>query len=454
MNEHDFDLIVLGGGSGGIAAARRAAQHGARVALIEAGRLGGTCVNVGCVPKKVMWHAADLAHKFADAPGYGFELGPPPLDWNRLVRHREDYIRRLNGIYARNLEKDGVTVFRGRGELVDERSLTVDGQRLYAAHVLIAAGGHPAWPELPGAALGTDSDGFFALDSCPRRVALVGSGYIAVELAGMLRALGRSMGAETTLLLRKDRVLKYLDPMLGETLIERMREAGIEVVTETRVEKLTEDGAGLRVHYATGCEPESFDTLIWAIGRSPNTHGIGLEHAGIEVDSDGHVVVDDYQNTNMPGVYAVGDVTGRAELTPVAIAAGRRLADRVFGGQADRHLDYENIPTVVFSHPPVGSVGLTEGEARERFGDAAVTVYEHGFTSLYYGVLEHKVGSRMKLVCAGGEERVVGVHVIGDGADEMLQGFAVAVRMGATKRDFDDTVAIHPTNAEEFVTIP
>lgn len=453
MDEFDFDLLVLGGGSGGIAAARRAAQHGARVALVEAGRLGGTCVNLGCVPKKVMWHAADLAHRFADADGYGFEAGPPSLNWKRLVVHRENYIRRLNGIYASNLDKDGVTLFRGRGECLDEHTLAVDGQRLRAPHLLIATGGHPTWPALPGAALGTDSDGFFALESCPRRVALVGSGYIAVELAGMLHALGRSMGAETTLLLRKDHVLKHFDAMLGETLIERMREAGIEVVADAPVTELEEDGPGVRVHYTGDRPPASFDELIWAIGRTPNTHGIGLEHTGVNVGADGRVAVDDYQNTNVPGVYAVGDVTGRAELTPVAIAAGRRLADRVFGGQADRRLDYENIPTVVFSHPPVGSVGLAERDARERFGGAAVTVYEHRFTPLYYGVLEHKVGSRMKLVCAGDDERVVGLHVIGDGADEMLQGFAVAVRLGAAKRDFDDTVAIHPTNAEEFVTM-
>lgn len=453
MKEHEFDLLVLGGGSGGIAAARRAARHGARVALVEAGRLGGTCVNVGCVPKKIMWHAADLAHRFADAPGYGFDLGEfkggPPLNWNRLAIHRENYVRRLNGIYGHNLDKDGVTVFRGRGELVDERHVEVDGQRLHAEHLLIATGGHPKWPELPGAALGTDSDGFFALESCPRRVALVGSGYIAVELAGVLHALG----AETTLLLRKDHVLKYLDPALGETLIERMREAGIEVVMNAPVARLEEDGAGVRVQYQTDREAESFDELIWAIGRGPNSHDIGLEHAGVDVDADGHIAVDDYQNTNIPGIYAVGDVTGRAELTPVAIAAGRRLADRLFGGESDRHLDYENIPTVVFAHPPVGAVGLSEQAARERFGDAAIKVYESRFKALYYGVLEHKVGSYMKLVCAGDEERVVGVHIIGLGADEMLQGFAVAVRMGATKRDFDDTVAIHPTSAEELVTM-
>ncbi|MES1945018.1 glutathione-disulfide reductase [Salinisphaera sp. PC39] len=449
MSKHEFDFIVLGGGSGGIATARRAAKHGARVALIEAGRLGGTCVNVGCVPKKVMWHAADLAHKFADAPGYGFESSSPTLNWNRLVVHREDYIRRLNGIYGRNLDKDGVTVFRGRGRFVDTHTLEVDGERLSAPHILIATGGFPTWPEITGASLGTDSDGFFALDARPERVAVVGSGYIAVELAGVLQALG----AQTTLLLRKDHVLKYFDAMLGETLIGHMRDAGIEVVMETPVAELSEDGAGVRVHYATDRAPETFDTLIWAIGRTPNTHGIGLDRVGVEPDAGGYVPVDDYQNTSVEGVYAVGDVTGRAELTPVAIAAGRRLADRLFGGQADRHLDYANIPTVVFSHPPIGSVGLSEAEARERFGDGAVTVYETRFNSLYYGVLEHKVASRMKLVCTGDEERIVGAHVIGDGADEMLQGFAVAVRMGATKRDFDDTVAIHPTSAEEFVTM-
>ncbi|MDT0619256.1 glutathione-disulfide reductase [Salinisphaera sp. P385] len=445
MTQH-FDLAVLGGGSGGIATARRAAQHGARVALIEAGELGGTCVNVGCVPKKVMWHAADMAHAFEDAAGYGFDLTPPTLDWGRLVERREAYIRRLNGIYASNLDKDGVTVFAARGELLAPGRLRAGDDEITADHVVIATGGLPRWPQLPGCALGTDSDGFFALTDRPDRVAVVGAGYIAVELAGMLAALG----SRVSLLIRRESVLRGFEPMLGETLLERMQADGVEVVTNTDVESLEEDGDAVRACFKQGGQG-TYDTLIWAIGRVPNTHGIGLDRVGIESHSDGTVPVDAYQNTRVDGIYALGDVTGQAELTPVAIAAGRRLSDRLFGGQPDRHLDYDNIPTVTFSHPPIGTVGLTEAQAREHFD--TVRAYDSQFVNLCYGVVDRKPVTRMRLVCAGTEEQVVGVHVIGEGADEMLQGFAVAVRMGATKADFDNTVAIHPTAAEEMVTM-
>lgn len=445
----EFEFIVIGGGSGGVATARRAAQHGAKVLLIEEGRLGGTCVNVGCVPKKVMWHAAQLMDGFADAADYGFSFDALRHDWGKLVGRREAYIQRLNGIYGRNLEKAGVQVINGQAAMQDGKQVVVNGETYQAPHILIATGGHPSWPEIPGAALGTDSDGFFALESRPATAAIVGSGYIAVELAGVLSALG----TQVTLLLRKSHVLKNFDAMLGETLLAHLQKSNINVVTEIQVRGLTQDESGVRVEYDTDRAPESFDTLIWAIGRSPNIHGLNLEEAGVEVDSKGYVPTDKYQNTNIKGIYAVGDVSGRLELTPVAIAAGRRLADRVFGGKIDRHLDYENVPTVVFSHPPIGTVGLTEGQARERFGDDAVKIYSSHFTSLYYGVVEHKSPSDMKLVCVGKQEEIVGVHLIGEGADEMLQGFAVAVRMGATKRDLDDTVAIHPTSAEELVTM-
>lgn len=445
----EFDFIVIGGGSGGVATARRAAQYGAKVLLVEEGRLGGTCVNVGCVPKKVMWHAAQLMHGFADAGDYGFTVDKPTHDWGKLAHRRENFIRRLNGIYGRNLEKAGVQVVSGQAAMLDNKQVQVNGEIYQAPHILIATGGHPTWPEVPGAALGTDSDGFFALESCPQTAAIVGSGYIAVELAGVLNALG----TQVTLLLRKTHVLKDFDAMLGETLLEHLQKSNVNVVTGTQVSGLTQDNTGVRVEYATDKPAESFDTLIWAIGRSPNIHGLNLENAGVDVDAKGYVETDKYQNTNVEGVYAVGDVTGRLELTPVAIAAGRRLADRIFGKKIDRHLDYTNVPTVVFSHPPIGTVGLTEAQARERFGDAAVKVYSSHFNALYYGVLEHKSASDMKLVCVGDDEKVVGVHLIGEGADEMLQGFAVAVRMGATKRDFDDTVAIHPTSAEELVTM-
>lgn len=447
MSEH-FDLVVIGGGSGGMATARRAASYGKKVALIERGRLGGTCVNVGCVPKKVMWHAAEFANHAAHAADYGFATGVLEHDWTKLVDNRETYIQRLNGIYARNLDKDSVEFIAGDAKFVGERRVAVGERELEADHVVIATGGKPHWPDIPGAALGTDSDGFFGWRERPDSVAIVGSGYIACELAGVLNGLG----AQVTLLLRKTHVLKDFDAMLGKTLIERMQEAGIDVQTSRVTAELSEAGEQIRVDFEDG-ESVTVDKLIWAIGRLPNTDSLELETLGLETAADGTIPVDEWQDTAIEGVHALGDVTGAVELTPVAIAAGRRLSDRLFGGKPDSKLDYHNIPTVVFTHPPIGSVGLSEAEARAEYGDEAVKIYTSHYVALYHGVLEHKTPSDMKLVCVGADEKVLGAHVIGDGADEMLQGFGVAVKMGATKADFDNTVAIHPTSAEEFVTM-
>ena len=443
-----FDFLVIGGGSGGIAAARRAAQHGAKVGLIEHQYLGGTCVNVGCVPKKLMWHAAGFAEAMHKAPGYGFKIDGWSLDWPTLVQRREAYLRRLNGIYEKNLAGDEITLLRGHGRFVGENTVEVEGAHYTADHILIATGGKPVWPEVPGAALGMDSDGFFALNEQPQSVAIVGSGYIAVELAGMLQ----SLGTQVHLLLRKDHVLRDFEPMLGEHLIECMQADGIKVHFETEVERLDETDNGLEVSFKQGKGSIQVERLIWAIGREPNTHELHLEETGIEADSKGAIHSDRYENTSVQGIYALGDVTRKIELTPVAIAAGRALSDRLFGGKLDRHLDYANVPTVVFSHPPCGSVGLSEPQARDQFGDA-VKIYTASFNALQYGLLDEKRQTKMKLICVGEEERIVGLHVIGEGADEMTQGFAVAVKMGATKADFDRTVAIHPTSSEELVTM-
>lgn len=448
MADH-FDLLVLGGGSGGMATARRAAAHGKRVVLIERGRLGGTCVNIGCVPKKVMWHAADFAEAAAHAHDYGFAGLEVKHDWSRLVENRETYIQRLNGIYARNLEKDEVSFVAGDAQFVDAHTVEVEGRQFSADHVVIATGGKAKWPEIPGAALGTDSDGFFEWTDRPDKVAIVGSGYIAVELAGVLQGLG----CQVTLLLRKEHALGDFDAMLGDKLIEHMKKAGIDVQMKRISTELKERDDGIEVVFDDGDSVGGFDRLIWAIGRVPNTDALGLEKIGLELNADGTVPSDDWQDTPLSGVHAVGDVTGRVELTPVAIAAGRRLSDRLFGGMPDRRLDYSNIPSVVFSHPPIGTVGMTEAAARAEYGDDAIRVYTSHYVALYHGVLQDKSPSDMKLVCVGEDERIVGAHVIGDGADEMIQGFAVAVKMGATKADFDDTVAIHPTSAEEFVTM-
>ncbi|HXH03899.1 MAG TPA: glutathione-disulfide reductase [Candidatus Competibacteraceae bacterium] len=442
-----FDLIVIGAGSGGLSVAERAARHGARVAIVEAGRLGGTCVNVGCVPKKVMWNAASLAHALDDATGYGFRLSRQGHDWAALKAARDRYVHGINDWYVGYLAEAGVELIRGHARFQDARTVAVDGTHYAASHIVIATGGRPAVPAVAGAELGITSDGFFELERCPRRVAVVGAGYIAVELAGMLHALG----AEVSQLIRGEQVLRSFDALLRECVTAQLQADGIKLITGTRMQALEPlaDGA-LRVRHAYG-ELET-DCLLWAIGRRPNTDTLDLTAAGVATNADGTIPTDPWQATNVPGIYAIGDVTGRYPLTPVAIAAGRRLADRLFGGQPQRKLDYEHIATVVFSHPPIGTVGLTEEEARTRHGDA-VKVYSTRFTSMYHVFTPHRVETAMKLVCAGPEQRIVGCHVFGPGADEMLQGFAVAIRMGATKRDFDDTIAIHPTSAEELVTL-
>jgi len=445
-----YDFVVLGGGSGGLAAAQRAAEYGARVVVIEPARLGGTCVNVGCVPKKVMWNAAQLAHALEDAAGYGFSVSFHGHDWGALKNGRDAYVKRLNGIYQRNLQRKSIDWIRGSGRFTGPNRITTDrGDEFRGDHVLIATGGYPIVPDLPGAEQGITSDGFFELEALPRRTVVIGSGYIAVELAGVLRALG----SEVVQLVRYGGVLRSFDEVLGQQLVQHMRAAGIDVVTGAVPESVRSGNAGLTVQTADGREFEGFDCLLWAIGRSPNTAALDLPGAGVATAPGGHVVVDDYQNASVRGIYAVGDVTGKAQLTPVAIAAGRRLSDRLFGGQPDRRLSYENIPSVIFSHPPVGTVGLSEAQARQQFGDDPVRVYQSEFVPMYNALTAHKPRTAMKLVTVGEAERVVGCHLVGDGADEMLQGFAVAVTMGATKADLDNTVAIHPTSAEELVTM-
>ena len=448
MAKH-YDLIAIGGGSGGLSAAERAASYGARCAVIETGRLGGTCVNVGCVPKKIMWHTAHLAHALDDASGYGFKLDYFDFDWRKLKTTRDALIHHLNEEYLGYLSQAGVELIRGFARWMDARTLEVNGEHYTADHIVIATGSRPRIPDLPGAEFGISSDGFFELNNCPPRVAIVGSGYIAVELAGVLHTLG----AEVTLLLRKDQVLRPFDAMLREQLMARLREDGITVLTHTQVRAVARRVNGsLNLHCDGQANILNVDTLLWAIGRDPNTAALNLPAVGVATTPSGAIPTDPFQNTNIPGIYAIGDATERFHLTPVAIAAGRRLADRLFGGQLDRRLLYENIPTVVFSHPPIGAVGLTEEEARRDYGEA-VKIYQTQFRPLYHAFTARPLQTVMKLVCIGPEEKIVGCHLIGEGADEMLQGFAVAIRMGATKRDFDDTVAIHPTSAEELVTM-
>jgi glutathione reductase (NADPH) len=417
--------------------------------LLEPKPLGGTCVNVGCVPKKVMWNAAELARGFAASAAYGFDVRLEGHNFAALHSARDAYVRRLNGIYADNLAKKRILHVASAGRISGPGEVTAaDGQRFRAPHIVVATGGRPIWPDLPNAALGIDSDGFFALDALPQQVAIVGSGYIAVELAGIFHALG----SRVTVFARRDRVLRGFDSMLSEALHEHWTAARIELVTGAVPKALERADGRLRLVTQAGGTHAGFDSLVWAIGRAPNTSGLGLDAAGVALGAHGEIAVDEYQNTSARGIYSVGDVTGKAELTPVAIAAARRLSDRVFGGHKDRKLSYELIPTVVFAHPPIGTVGLSEEAARERYG-SDVRVYRTSFVGLFNALTTDKPRTFMKLVCAGKDERVIGCHIIGVGADEMLQGFAVAMTAGATKRDFDDTIAIHPTSAEEMVTM-
>lgn len=444
----NYDLFVVGGGSAGVAHARRAAEYGVKVAVAEYGPLGGTCVNVGCVPKKVMWYTASLAHQFEHAADYGFNVSVEGHDWGAVKTRRDDYVHRLNGLYENLLDSSKVDYLAGSARFIDAHTVAVGDKEYTANRIVIATGGRPSVPDIPGAELGITSDGFFELEDRPQTVLVVGSGYIAVELAGVFNGLG----SDVRVLVRKDGIVRRFDAMLGEELMQAMGKDGVRVETRVIPASLEKTQDGIVLHAEDGGAFGPVDCVLWAIGREPNTNGLDLDKSGVETGKWGTVPVDDYQQTNVEHIFALGDVTGRPALTPVAIAAGRRLADRLYGGMDGRHLDYKLIPTVVFSHPPIGTIGLTEAEARDEYGES-VKCYSTAFTNMYYALGELKQRSAMKLITVGEDERVVGCHVIGDGADEMMQGFAVAIRMGATKADFDDTVAIHPTSAEELVTM-
>lgn len=446
----EYDYIVIGGGSGGIASANRAGMHGAKVLLIEAGEIGGTCVNVGCVPKKVMWQASSLMEMIhRDAKGYGLDVSLQAFDFKTLVQHREAYIENLHGAYYRGLDSNHVEVIKERATFVDAHTVKAGAERYTAPHILIATGGRPKKLGIPGEEYALDSNGFFSLEELPKRVVFVGAGYIAAELAGTV--LG--FGSETHWAFRKEYPLREFDTLLATKVIEHYQQDGMHIHPNSVPQKIEKQSSGELVITFENGKKILADCIVFGTGRQPNTDTLGLENTGVMLTEKGYITVDKFQNTTQEGIYSVGDVIGKIDLTPVAIAAGRRLSERLFNGKANSFLDYTTIPTVVFTHPTIATVGLTEKEAIDTFGKEEVHVYCSSFTPMYFAVGEYRQSCDMKLVCVGEEERIVGLHGIGLGVDEMLQGFAVAIKMGATKQDFDNTVAIHPTGSEEFVTM-
>lgn len=446
----EYDYIVIGGGSGGIASANRAAMHGAKVILFEGKEVGGTCVNVGCVPKKVMWYGAQVAetlHRYAGE--YGFDVTINKFDFATLKANRQAYIDRIHGSYERGFDSNGVERVYEYARFVDPHTVEVAGERYTAPHILIATGGHALYPNIPGSEYGITSDGFFELDEVPKRTAVIGAGYIAVEVAGVLNALG----SDTHLFVRKDRPLRTFDKDIVDVLVDEMAKSGPTLHTHanaTEVVKNADDS--LTISFDNG-ETITVDCLIWAIGRAANTSGFGLEKTGVKLTEKGTIYSDEFENTSVPGIYALGDVTGKLDLTPVAVKAGRQLSERLFNNKADAKLDYTDVATLVFSHPVIGSVGLTEEKAIAKYGEENIKVYKSSFTPMYTALGDNRQPSTMKLVTLGEDEKIIGLHGIGYGVDEMIQGFSVAIKMGATKADFDNTVAIHPTGSEEFVTM-
>ena len=446
MAEFDFDMFTLGAGSGGVAASRRAGAHGAKVAICESVRVGGTCVLRGCVPKKLLVYGSHFHDEFADAPGYGWTLpGAPSLDWGQLVAAKDRELARLNGVYVRLLRDSGVTLIEGRARIADAHTVEVAGKRYTARYILVATGGRPYLPSLRGIEHAITSNEALSLPALPRRMAVVGGGYIGVELAGVFN----SAGVEVTMVLRGDTVLRGFDDDIRAALTAEMKKRGISIRCETVVSDIEKRGDALSLLTRDG-ETIEADAVLYATGRLPNTAGIGLEEVGVALSSTGAVQVDDLSRTRVHSIYAVGDCTDRMNLTPVAIAEGRAVAEALFHDRPTQ-VDHDHVPSAVFSQPPVATVGHAEREARALFG--AVDVYVTSFRPMKHTLSGRDERTMMKLVVERAGGRVVGCHVVGADAPEMIQGFAVAIRCGATKAMFDSTVGIHPTSAEELVTM-
>ena len=446
MASYDYDLFTIGAGSGGVRASRFAAGYGARVAVAEERHLGGTCVNIGCVPKKLMVYASHFSEDFEDAEGYGWQVGERRFDWPTLIRNKNAEINRLNGIYENLLTGSGVEIFDGRATVVDAHTVEVNGRKVTAENILVATGGLPTRPKDPGRELAIVSDDVFFLEEQPKRVLIVGGGYIAVEFAGIFAGLG----SEVTQIYRGPLFLRGFDRDVRETLAGELPKKGIDLRFETDIGKLekAEDGA-VKATYKDG-ETAVFDCVLYATGRHPNIEGLGLDNAGVELNDRGAVKVDKHFRTSVPSIFAIGDVTDRLQLTPVALAEGMAVAKTLFNDEPTK-VDYADVPTAVFSQPPIGTVGLTEEEARERFGD--VDIYRSTFTPMKHSMTGRGEKTMMKLIVERSTQRVLGAHMVGIDAGEILQGVGIAIKAGATKRHFDATIGIHPTAAEEFVTM-
>lgn len=445
MTDYDYDLFVIGAGSGGVRASRIAAGHGARVGICEESRVGGTCVIRGCVPKKLLVYASQFAESFCDAGGYGWDVPPAEFSWAELISAKDREIDRLNQVYLGLLEAAGVTLHMGRGRLVDEHTVAVGEQHYTAEKILIAVGGRPWVPDIPGASLGFTSDEAFHLAQLPGRVLIAGAGYIAVEFAGIFNGLG----SEVTLAYRRERILRGFDEDVREAVEAGMDGRGIEFLYHAAPARLEKHEDGIRVTFSDD-QTGVFDQVMFATGRAPYTWDLGLEAAGVHTGAGNRIEVDEYNRTSVEHIFAVGDVTDRVNLTPIALMEGHAFADTQFGGM-DRPVEHADTPAAVFSQPPVGTVGLSEEQARAE--GRAVTIYRSRFTPMKYTLSGRQEKGLMKLVVDADSDRVLGCHVVGPDAPEMLQGFAVAVRAGLTKADFDRTIGIHPTAAEELVTL-
>ena len=445
MAKYDFDMFTIGAGSGGVASSRRAGAYGARVAICEDSRVGGTCVIRGCVPKKLLVYGAQFADAFADSAGFGWTSSPPVHDWASLIAAKNVEISRLEGVYHKLLRDSGVTLLEGRGKLVDAHTIEVNGKHYTAANILISTGAHPVLPMIPGIEHAITSNEALELPSLPRHIVIVGGGYISVEFAGIFHGLG----AEVTLVIRGEELLTGFDDDIRVTLAQELRARGIEIRARTQIIRIEQKSHGFDLTTAGG-DILSAELVMYATGRHPNTRGVGLDEAGVKLNEVGAVVVDEWSRTAVPHIYAVGDVTNRLNLTPVAIAEGRALAETLFNHNPTK-LDHANVPTAVFSQPPIGTVGLSERAARQVYG--AVDIYRARFTPMKATLSGREEKTMMKLVVDRQTDRVVGCHMVGTDAPEIIQGIAVAVKCGATKRQFDQTVGIHPTAAEEFVTL-